>query len=293
MSFWKVLRVLVTDACNYTCIYCHNEGQPHKKGTFLKKEDFIKVVEALQGTGINEIRFSGGEPFVNKQVVEMIQWASEHTDYEIGCATNGQLLNTEIIQQLSNTRVRLTLHYPANNQEGYAYVTGGNYKVFKQNLELLEVYNIPHSFNFVLYPEINKEFEDVLKGVIKRKRGLKILPYIDVNQMNISEALMMQTREKLDSICKNKQVVDSEGIEIWYLENGSKIKLLHSPCYTENLHTCKAYGEVRLLPNLKLQKCILDDTEYDLNMQDANHIRKDFETLWNSFTKCYQVTTKQ
>ena len=27
MEFWKILRILTTNQCNYRCLYCHNEGQ--------------------------------------------------------------------------------------------------------------------------------------------------------------------------------------------------------------------------------------------------------------------------
>ena len=73
MSFWKILRVLTTDKCNYNCIYCHNEGQTGKNITKdMTLNEFIDVVTNLEDSGIEEIRFSGGEPLVNKQTIDII-----------------------------------------------------------------------------------------------------------------------------------------------------------------------------------------------------------------------------
>ena len=91
------------------------------------------------------------------------------------------------------------------------------------------------SFNFVLYPEIFHEFDGVLERVMKRKRGLKLLPYIEQGNMNVSAQIIEPVRQKLDKIAVNKNQIDGEGIETWKLESGSKIKLLHSPCYSCNL----------------------------------------------------------
>lgn len=293
MSFWKVLRILVTDTCNYRCIYCHNEGQHSKNMMMLKFDDVKKVISALNGSELQEIRFSGGEPFTNKETIDMIEWVSKNTNCEIGCATNGQLLNEDIIKRLADNKVKLTLHYATNTSESYKFVTDGNYDKFIENIDLLNEHNVDHSFNFVLYPEIFNEFEGVLESVVCRGRGLKLLPYIEQANMNKSNDIIKTVRSLLDEKCISKIDVDGEGIEIWKLENGSKIKLLHSPCYRNDLESCKEYGEVRLLPNLQLQKCIMDSREYKLNMDSKESIRKDFQDLWNSFTKCSQNIIKE
>ena len=105
VDFWKILRVLTTNACNYKCVFCHNEGQPKYDGShsdFLKFEDFKFIVQSLRETGLREIQFSGGEPFMNPATIQMIVWANNNTDLEIGCATNTQFFDDDVINFQKN-----------------------------------------------------------------------------------------------------------------------------------------------------------------------------------------------
>jgi len=27
VAYWKIIRILTTDTCNFDCVFCHNEGQ--------------------------------------------------------------------------------------------------------------------------------------------------------------------------------------------------------------------------------------------------------------------------
>lgn len=74
--YWDKLRILVTNSCNYRCPFCHNEGQVSRKT--IKTMDFDKfkiLIDAVKDEGISEICFSGGEPFLDKNLIEMIRYA--------------------------------------------------------------------------------------------------------------------------------------------------------------------------------------------------------------------------
>ena len=69
---WKVLRVLTTNKCNYECVYCHNEGQEHKgQDDMLTLEQFIKYYAIALRAGVEEVRFSGGEPLHNNETINV------------------------------------------------------------------------------------------------------------------------------------------------------------------------------------------------------------------------------
>ena len=106
VAYWKIIRVLTTDTCNFDCVFCHNEGQVVKSTRqFLSLDEFVKIILALKERPLKEIQFSGGEPFLNPDTIKMIEWAHKNTDYEIGCATNMSLLNNSLIKRLSKKRV--------------------------------------------------------------------------------------------------------------------------------------------------------------------------------------------
>ena len=47
-SSWNILRVLTTNACNYRCIYCHNEGQVEKNNEKIDLDNFIRIYKIAE-----------------------------------------------------------------------------------------------------------------------------------------------------------------------------------------------------------------------------------------------------
>lgn len=70
---WDKVRVLVANYCNYKCPFCHNEGQD--KATTKERmslQSFKRLVDVLSDQPISEFNISGGEPFLNEDIVDMI-----------------------------------------------------------------------------------------------------------------------------------------------------------------------------------------------------------------------------
>jgi cyclic pyranopterin phosphate synthase len=69
------LRVSVTDRCNLRCLYCLPEDAefPFGDRDFLDPEGIEKLVGALVGLGIRQVRITGGEPLVRKDILEVVR----------------------------------------------------------------------------------------------------------------------------------------------------------------------------------------------------------------------------
>ncbi len=99
---WSKFRILVANNCNYKCPFCHNEGQEKpQKANLMSKENFMDLVDILSTGPIDELNLSGGEPFLNKNIVEMIEYADKRLVCDISCATNFSLINSKQIERLS------------------------------------------------------------------------------------------------------------------------------------------------------------------------------------------------
>ncbi|HBB67341.1 MAG: cyclic pyranopterin phosphate synthase MoaA [Elusimicrobia bacterium GWA2_56_46] len=67
------LRLSLTDRCNLNCIYC----TPLEKGRYLAREELLtheeiaRAAGAFVKAGVKKIRFTGGEPLIKKNVVEL------------------------------------------------------------------------------------------------------------------------------------------------------------------------------------------------------------------------------
>lgn len=287
MNYWKILRILTTNNCNYRCLYCHNEGQEkEQRQEALTFSNFLKIMDSIEKTDFQEIRFSGGEPLVNSETVKMIEWLNDNTEYEIGLATNGSLITDNIAQRLGATRTLVTIHFPSTKDEEYMKVTGMHNDAFKKCIELLDKNHVTYSFNFVLYPETINNIYDVLGYVVSHGKRIKLLPYIERGFNNYSNQIIEEITNRLNKEDNHSMRYEKQGITVWEYGNGGKIKLIDSPCYEHNMNKCREYGELRLLPGMYLQSCIFDDNPIFIGDMSAETIRNTMADLWEKFTEC-------
>ena len=69
------LRLAVTDRCNLRCFYCMpEEGIRYlPKKELLTFEEIGRLVTILAGMGVSKVRLTGGEPFVRKDLMSLMQ----------------------------------------------------------------------------------------------------------------------------------------------------------------------------------------------------------------------------
>ncbi len=93
------VRISVTDRCNFRCQYCMPaEGLPWlQRESLLSYEEVARVVALLSSMGVHDVRLTGGEPLVRKELwrlVEMLSGIEAVSDLSL--TTNGYLLSSQV-----------------------------------------------------------------------------------------------------------------------------------------------------------------------------------------------------
>jgi cyclic pyranopterin phosphate synthase len=83
------LRVSLTPKCNLSCIYCHREGE-NLPGGPLSGTEIAEVLRVAAGFGIRSVKFTGGEPMLRPDLIEIIKSVPDGMESSI--TTNGTLL---------------------------------------------------------------------------------------------------------------------------------------------------------------------------------------------------------
>ena len=89
------LRVSVTDRCNFRCQYCMPaDGLPWlDRDEILRFEEIERVVAVLAQMGVTDLRLTGGEPLVRKELHKLVRMLVAIPGIrDIGLTTNGILL---------------------------------------------------------------------------------------------------------------------------------------------------------------------------------------------------------
>src|SRR5690242_1417186 len=110
----KNVRISITDKCNFRCVYCMPaEGlQWLKRGEILSFEEIERLSRLLVSMGVDQIRITGGEPTVRKDLPELIHMLSGIEGLtSLSMTTNGFLLKNLAgkLAEAGLTRINVSL----------------------------------------------------------------------------------------------------------------------------------------------------------------------------------------
>jgi len=92
----RSLRVSVTDKCNFRCRYCMPaEGLEWlERDELLTYEEIARLVRVLAAMGVDEIRLTGGEPLVRRELPALVEQLHAIPGVrDLSLTTNGVLLD--------------------------------------------------------------------------------------------------------------------------------------------------------------------------------------------------------
>jgi len=93
------VRISVTDRCNFRCQYCMPaEGLPWlNRDELLTYEEITRIVALLASMGVHDVRLTGGEPLVRKELWRLVESLSAIEDvHDLSLTTNGYLLARQV-----------------------------------------------------------------------------------------------------------------------------------------------------------------------------------------------------
>jgi cyclic pyranopterin phosphate synthase len=87
------LRISVTDRCNLRCVYCMPEDMTFQPRTqILSYEEIARVARVAHRLGVTQVRLTGGEPLVRKDLPTLVSLLTEIGFEDIALTTNAMRL---------------------------------------------------------------------------------------------------------------------------------------------------------------------------------------------------------
>ncbi|MGZ8647657.1 MAG: GTP 3',8-cyclase MoaA [Solirubrobacteraceae bacterium] len=93
------VRISVTDRCNFRCQYCMPaEGLPWlQRDALLSYEEIARLVRLLAAMGVQDVRLTGGEPLVRRDLWRLVEQLAGIDDvHDLSLTTNGYLLTRQV-----------------------------------------------------------------------------------------------------------------------------------------------------------------------------------------------------
>lgn len=158
------VRIAVTDRCNLRCFYCMpEEGIKYlPKKELLTLEEIERLITLLASLGINKVRFTGGEPFVRNNFIELVKRTAVIPGVqEIHLTTNG-ILTGNYIEDLKRANVKsVNLSLDTLDRERFKNITRRDeFDKVKKTLDSLLANNFHVKINAVVME--GKNTDDIL-----------------------------------------------------------------------------------------------------------------------------------
>ena len=135
--FVKELRLLLTQSCNYDCVFCHQEGVHNLQSCLLKLDDYLFLYDTCeQHFGWTTVTLSGGEPLLYPHFDELVSELAKRK-CRIAVVTNGEFIDKHI--EAIKLLKRINISVPSFNDAKYHSLVRKTDKLKKvlRNIELV------------------------------------------------------------------------------------------------------------------------------------------------------------
>ncbi len=273
---FNYLRIAVNEYCNLRCIYCMpEEGIPFQtKDRLLSKNEIFKIIKIMADLGVSKIRFTGGEPLIRKDLIDLIYFTSKKTNIDsIHLTTNGVLL-PEYIDRLVDIGLNgINISLDTLNQskfkkitrrEGLDKVLEGLYLAINSGIKSIKV-------NVVAMKDFNddeiSDFTELTKDNNITVRFIELMPF-DSHQIWKTGKFFRSDKivKYLKSHYKGLESVTGSSTEHYIFNIKNYIgRVAVIPSYTRSL--CGDCNRIRITADGKLLNCLYSKKE--TNIRDA------------------------
>jgi GTP 3',8-cyclase len=181
----RSLRLSVTDRCNLRCLYCMPDGSIpwFERSRILSFEEIRRIVAVLAGLGVREVRLTGGEPLLRKDLPVLASMIARIDGIEdLAVTTNGLLLRSLAGPLVEAGVRRFNVHLDGLDPETYRKASrrDGLSEVLEGLEELQRLGAVPIKINVVLMRGINDhailDFAELARRHPYQVRFIELMP---------------------------------------------------------------------------------------------------------------------
>ncbi len=279
----RSLRFSITNRCNLNCIYCHREGEGRRELVEeISAELVIEIARVASGYfNIRKIKFSGGEPLMRDDLVDIVQGMRDFED-DISATTNGVFLKKYAAELADAGMDRVNVSLDSLKEERYDFITSSSNnlpKVIEGIYSAIDAGLTPVKLNMVLLKGINDDeivgMMDFVRECNKRGGGgvvilqlIELIPYFNPSVQNYEAdfyGVEAELKSKASAI-KTRRMQHRRK----YFVDGVEVEVVHP---IDNTEFCANCSRLRITSDGKIKPCLLrNDNLVPIESVDERHI---------------------
>ena len=266
--------------CNQKCLHCYAAGQPDANVKELSTYEWKKVICACREACIPQLTFTGGEPTLRDDLVELIEYSKW---FVTRLNTNGVLLTKDLCKRLydaSLDSVQITL-YSSVKEIHNALVGAGNFEKTVEGIKNAIEAGLNVSINTPLC-SLNSDYAETLK--FAHNLGVRYVACSGLipsgNACKENSTITKLDEEKLFNILSEATAFcESNQMEISFTSPGwlSESKLSEIGLEVPACGAC--LSNMAIAPDGKVIPC---QSWLSSNKYMGNILEDTWESIWNS-----------
>lgn len=169
----------LTSRCNLRCLHCYAASGPSEGAGELTTPDWKRVIQEAASLGCQAIQFTGGEPLLHPDLLELVGYAREQGYRFLEVFTNATLLGPREIASFAGHGVHLAISFYSHRPAVHDRVTGvnGSFLATSSHLKELVRRGIPVRVAVIVMKENPSEVEETLRfleglGIAEERIGI-------------------------------------------------------------------------------------------------------------------------
>ncbi|UGV25660.1 pyrroloquinoline quinone biosynthesis protein PqqE [Rhodopseudomonas boonkerdii] len=204
----------LTHRCPLQCPYCSNPVELDRANSELTTEEWKKVLSELAEIGVLQIHFSGGEPTARKDIVELVQHATDVGLYS-NLITSAVLLTREKLEALADAGLYHVQISFQGNEPVVADRVGGYRGGHAKKIEAARwtrALDLPLTVNAVMHRQNLHQLADIIEMAVDLDAGRLEVANVQYYGWALkNRAALMPTVEQIDD---TSRIVDEARIRL-------------------------------------------------------------------------------
>lgn len=132
------VSIIVTNKCNLKCMMCDFWKDASAAADGISLEEFRRIFKDLKQSGVTTIQFTGGEPFLRSDLIEILR-SAKRTGLRTVVVNNGTLINEKNVLEFARNvdLVYVSLDAPEKDQHEDIRGVRGIFEKIRKSITLL------------------------------------------------------------------------------------------------------------------------------------------------------------
>ena len=247
------------------------EGIPYEpKAHLLSYEEITRLLGVLGGLGFKKVRFTGGEPFLRKDFMQLLERTALLTDYKsIHITSNGTLLQRHIprLKELGVTDINLSID-SLDPKRFHAITRRNDYDKVIETFYMLMSYGFKVKLNAVIMHGVNTQdiipLAELAKVHSVDVRFIEEMPFNGGYKQNLEMYNAAQILNDLKSHFPNMEQLEGS--------HGDTASLYRVPGYMGNIGViaafsrtfCNTCNRLRISSKGEIKTCLYDGGVFNI-----------------------------